>query len=105
MHAQVHFTCSAGISHNKNLAKLGSGMHKPNQQTILPYSVVHSLLPSLPIDRIRGLGGKKLGGSLESEYGVKHIGDLQRLPEGVLVSRFGDGTKPGGGRWLYRICR
>ncbi len=29
------FTCSAGIAHNKLLAKLGSAMHKPNQQTVV----------------------------------------------------------------------
>lgn len=54
---EVGFTCSAGISHNKvraysysfnsnvlyllkMLAKLAAGMHKPNQQTILPQSQV-----------------------------------------------------------------
>lgn len=30
---------------------------------------------------------------------------MQGLSEGQLVSRFGDGVKPGGGRWLYRIAR
>lgn len=30
------YTCSAGISHNKILAKLVCGMNKPNKQTVLP---------------------------------------------------------------------
>lgn len=30
------FTCSAGIAANKLLAKVGSALHKPNQQTIVP---------------------------------------------------------------------
>lgn len=30
------YTCSAGIAHSKILAKLGSGLHKPAQQTIVP---------------------------------------------------------------------
>lgn len=30
------YECSAGIAHNKILAKLVCGMNKPNKQTILP---------------------------------------------------------------------
>lgn len=33
---QTGFECSAGIAHNKILAKLVCGMNKPNKQTILP---------------------------------------------------------------------
>lgn len=34
--AQTGYECSAGIAHNKILAKLVCGMNKPNKQTILP---------------------------------------------------------------------
>lgn len=37
--AHLGFTCSAGISSNKLLAKLCGGLHKPNQQTVLPPQV------------------------------------------------------------------
>lgn len=30
------FECSAGIAHNKTLAKLVCGLNKPNKQTLLP---------------------------------------------------------------------
>lgn len=33
---QTGYECSAGIAHNKILAKLVCGMNKPNKQTILP---------------------------------------------------------------------
>ena len=46
---ECSFTCSAGISHNKILAKLGSGLHKPNQQTILPTHAAAALLRDLPL--------------------------------------------------------
>ena len=52
------FTCSAGIAANKLLAKLCGGLHKPNQQTLLPAGAVRSLLDPLPVDRLRGFGGK-----------------------------------------------
>lgn len=35
------FECSAGIAHNKTLAKLVCGLNKPNKQTLLPLKRVH----------------------------------------------------------------
>lgn len=35
------FECSAGIAHNKILAKLVCGLNKPNKQTLLPLKRVH----------------------------------------------------------------
>ena len=55
---RLGFTCSAGVSANKLLAKLCGGLHKPNQQTVLPRSATHALLDPLPVDRLRGFGGK-----------------------------------------------
>ncbi|KAB2601721.1 DNA polymerase eta-like [Pyrus ussuriensis x Pyrus communis] len=49
---ETEFTCSAGIAHNKMLAKLASGMNKPAQQTIVPFSSVKGLLDPLPIKKI-----------------------------------------------------
>ena len=99
------FTCSAGISHNKILAKLGSGLHKPNQQTILPTNAAATLLFHIPITRIRGLGGDVVGGALKSEFSVGTVGELQALPHDALVRRFGESSKAGGGVWIYRIAR
>jgi nucleotidyltransferase/DNA polymerase involved in DNA repair len=56
--SELGFTCSGGIAHNKAMAKLASGLHKPNQQTVVPSEQVAGLLKGLPLSRIRGLGGK-----------------------------------------------
>ena len=83
----LRFSCSAGIAANKLLAKLCGGLHKPGQQTTLPPSAVRhvdsrthaatwrvivvstwqvcALLDPLPVDRLRGFGGK-LGDLLRS---------------------------------------
>lgn len=37
------YECSAGIAHNKILAKLACGMNKPNKQTILPLNQIEPL--------------------------------------------------------------
>lgn len=50
--AETGFTTSAGVAHNKMLAKLCSGLHKPFQQTLLPTPAVAEQLGSLPIPKL-----------------------------------------------------
>ncbi|KAI0497936.1 hypothetical protein KFK09_021175 [Dendrobium nobile] len=97
---ETEFTCSAGIAHNKMLAKLASGMHKPAQQTIVPSSAVKDLLASLPVKKMKQLGGK-LGSSLQNDLGVNTVGDLLKFSEEKLQERYGFNT----GTWLWNIAR
>ncbi|XP_057417292.1 DNA polymerase eta isoform X2 [Lotus japonicus] len=97
---ETEFTCSAGIAHNKMLAKLASGMNKPAQQTVVPQSSVEGLLHSLPIKKMKQLGGK-LGSSLQSDLGVNTVGDLLQFSEEKLQQRYGINT----GTWLWNIAR
>lgn len=97
---ETEFTCSAGIAHNKMLAKLASAMNKPAQQTVVPLSCVKGLLDSLPIKKMKQLGGK-LGSSLESDLGVNTVGDLLKFPEQKLQERYGINT----GTWLWNVAR
>ena len=52
---QTNFRCSAGISHNKVLAKLCAGLHKPNKQTVLTQEQVPTLFKKINIGKVRGL--------------------------------------------------
>ncbi|KAJ6347172.1 hypothetical protein OIU76_003797 [Salix suchowensis] len=97
---EAQFTCSAGVAHNKMLAKLVSGMNKPAQQTVVPSSSVKRLLESLPIKKMKQLGGK-LGTSLQTDLGVNTVGDLLKFSEEKLQERFGINT----GTWLWNIAR
>ena len=47
---------SAGIAHNKMLAKLVSGLHKPDDQTTLPAGVAAKLVSPLPVRALPGVG-------------------------------------------------
>ncbi|XP_076599354.1 DNA polymerase eta [Chaetodon auriga] len=94
------FRCSAGISHNKVLAKLACGLNKPNRQTVLPLDSVAELFSSLPISKIRNLGGK-LGVSITETLGIENMGDLTRFSQAQLGQHFGEKT----GQWLYDLCR
>lgn len=75
VHSVLGFTLSAGVAHSKLLAKLCSGLNKPNQQTVLPASSVADLLYDLPLPKLRGLGGQ-LGTKVQSELGIDTIGTL-----------------------------
>mmetsp|Transcript_41513 Transcript_41513/g.53541 ORF Transcript_41513/g.53541 Transcript_41513/m.53541 type:complete len:748 (-) Transcript_41513:115-2358(-) len=54
---ELGYTCSGGVAVNKLLSKLGCGLHKPNQQTIVLPEATSSLLDGLVIERLGGLGG------------------------------------------------
>ncbi|XP_018812733.2 DNA polymerase eta isoform X1 [Juglans regia] len=97
---ETEFTCSAGIAHNKMLAKLASAMNKPAQQTVVPLSSVKGLLESLPIKKMKQLGGK-LGSSLQSDLGVNTVGELLQFSEEKLQENYGINT----GTWLWNIAR
>uniref|UniRef100_A0A3Q1HC56 DNA polymerase eta n=1 Tax=Anabas testudineus TaxID=64144 RepID=A0A3Q1HC56_ANATE len=94
------FRCSAGISHNKVLSKLACGLNKPNRQTVLPLDSATELFNSLPICKIRNLGGK-LGTSISETLGIETMGDLTRFSQAELGQHFGEKT----GQWLYDLCR
>ncbi|XP_017759739.1 PREDICTED: DNA polymerase eta [Eufriesea mexicana] len=94
------FRCSAGIAQNKILAKLACGLHKPNRQTILPASAVPILYSTLPIKKVRNLGGK-FGDVVIESLNCNVMGDLLQYSLQYLQKRFDDKT----GLWLYNIAR
>ncbi|XP_076463928.1 DNA polymerase eta-like [Babylonia areolata] len=97
---QTGFTCSAGIAHNKMLAKLACGLHKPNKQTVIPHGSVDIIFSSLPLHKVRSLGGK-LGQSLMEELGVRMMGDLKKFSLQHLQALYGDKS----GLWLHQACQ
>ncbi|XP_076394066.1 DNA polymerase eta [Megachile rotundata] len=97
---ETGFKCSAGISNNKILAKLACGLHKPNRQTILPPNAVSELYSTLPIKKVRNLGGK-FGDVVIESLNCNVMGDLLQYSLQYLQKRFDDKT----GLWLYNIAR
>lgn len=54
--ADTGLTATAGVSVNKFLAKLASGMNKPNGLTVILPADVQDLLDSLPVAEFHGIG-------------------------------------------------
>eukprot|EP01018_Ginkgo_biloba_P029360 Gb_31127 [translate_table: standard] len=88
---------SRGPFSTKMLAKLASGMHKPAQQTVVPAASVAEILASLPVKKMKQLGGK-LGTSLENDLGVKTVGEILQFPESKLQDHYGVNTG-------YALCQ
>ena len=97
---ETGYVCSAGISYNKVLAKLACGIRKPNGQTILPRSGVRPLFKTIPIKKVRGLGGK-MGAQLSENFQTEMIGDLEACSLAQLAQVIGNRTAP----YIYGLIR
>lgn len=94
---EVGLVASVGLAPNKYLAKLASDLEKPDGFTVISHEGVAERIAPLPVTRIWGVGP-----SLAERFhrrGVRTIGDLQRVPEALLVKSFGEG-----GRRLHRLA-
>ena len=97
---QLHYTCSAGLSRNKMLAKLGSGHKKPNSQTVIRNRAVQHFLSTFKFTKIRNLGGK-LGDEVVAAFNTDLVSDVLPVSLEQLKRQLGDDT----GSWLYSILR
>ncbi len=80
-------TSSIGITPNKLLAKLASGMEKPDGLVRVRPEEIASLMEMLPVDELCGIG-RRLSQHLES-LGVRTCGELGRTSVETLRRRFG----------------
>ena len=80
--------CSVGAAATKFVAKLASGMSKPNGLLVVPRDDTIEFLHPLPIARLWGVGGKTEEALRGRGYNT--IGDLARTPVEVLKKTLGD---------------
>jgi DNA polymerase-4 len=80
-------TCSIGVAPNKLLAKLGSGLKKPDGLVVIRKEDVEEVLEDLPVSKLYGIG-PKLAEALNS-IGIFACGQLGKFPIDILSKRFG----------------
>ncbi len=83
----IGITCSAGIASNKFLAKLASGMKKPDGLVILNKEDISPVMEGLDVGELCGVG-RKLTKALNS-VGIRTAKELGDAPTGMLTKHFG----------------
>ncbi|KAI9682670.1 MAG: DNA-directed DNA polymerase eta rad30 [Trizodia sp. TS-e1964] len=96
----LKYTCSAGISNNKMISKLGSAYNKPNQQTVVIGRATEHFLKDIKLTKIRNLGGK-LGARIANVFKTESIQDLLQVELEQLKREFGEES----GAWIYETIR
>lgn len=95
---RTDLTASAGISHNKFLAKLASDMQKPNGLVVINQSDLPDILDTLPVERFYGIG--KATATKMHKHNI-HTGKDIRTTDPLMLKRlFGKQ-----GEFLYYIAQ
>jgi len=95
---QVGLPITVGVARTKFLAKVASGVAKPNGMLVVPPERELAFLHPLPVERLWGVGpatALKLHG-----HGITTVGEVARLSEQRLVLMLGRAT----GRHLHALA-
>ncbi len=95
---ETGLTASAGVANGKFIAKVASGMQKPDGLTVVRPEESLAFVAALPIERFFGVGPKTA--ERMHALGIRSGADLRERGHAELVAHFG---KAGG--FLYRIAR
>lgn len=91
-------TCSAGVSFNKLLAKIGSDLYKPNGLAVLRSENIEQKISHFPISYLRGVG--KVTQKKMNDEGLYTFGDVQKREKLSLINSYGSF-----GPTLFDFCR
>lgn len=96
--SETHLTASAGVSINKFLAKIASGLNKPDGLTLIPPDRAEAFVETLPIEKFYGVGDATA--TKMKALGIHTGADLKQWSEVDLMERFGKA-----GQFYYRVAR
>lgn len=95
---ETHLTASAGVSINKFLSKMASGLDKPDGLSLIAPHQAEKFVQQLPIEQFHGIG--KVTATKMHQLGIKVGVDLLQWSEQALVEKFGKA-----GHYYYGIAR
>jgi DNA polymerase-4 len=87
VHDEVGLSASIGVATNKLVAKVASDRDKPGGLTIVRPGTEADFLAPLPVRVLRGVG--PVTARCLAETGATTVGQVSRIPEQELQSRFG----------------
>lgn len=96
--AEVGLAITVGVARTKFLAKVASGVAKPDGLLLVPPADELTFLHKLPVERLWGVG-TVTAAKLHAHH-VTTVGQVARLGEATLVSMLGGGT----GRHLHALA-
>lgn len=96
--AKTQLSCSAGVSYNKFLAKIGSELNKPDGLAVINPEDAQAILFALPIGKFHGIG--HVTAARMKKLGISCGEDLYQRELGELIKYFG---KPG--YFYYNVVR
>jgi DNA polymerase IV len=95
---RVGLAITVGVARTKLLAKVASGVAKPDGLLLIPPAAELRFLHLLPVERLWGVG--RVTAPKLHRHGVRTVGELAALPEATLVAIVGKGT----GRHLHAVA-
>ena len=84
---ETRLTCSAGVSYNKFLAKIGSELNKPDGLSVITPQKAQEILFQLPIEKFHGIG--KVTAARMKKLGIDTGRELHELPMKEMIRHFG----------------
>ncbi|MFC4048185.1 DNA polymerase IV [Actinomadura syzygii] len=96
---EVGLPITVGVARTKFLAKVASGVAKPDGLLVVPPDAELDFLRPLPVRRLWGVG--EATAAKLARYGVATVGDVADMPEAALAALLG----PGAGRHLHALAR
>jgi DNA polymerase-4 len=95
---QVGLPITVGVARTKFLAKVASGVAKPDGLLVVPPDGELSFLHPLPVERLWGVG--TVTAAKLHDRGIMTVGEVAGLDEAALVSMLGSGA----GRHLHALA-
>ncbi len=95
---QVGLPITVGVARTKFLAKVASGVAKPDGLLVVPPEAELAFLHPLPVERLWGVG--RVTSSKLNERGIRTVAQLAELDEAALVAMLGRAS----GRHLHALA-
>src|SRR6185436_16846240 len=96
---EVGLPITVGVARTKFLAKVASGVAKPDGLLVVPPDGELEFLHPLPVERLWGVGPKTA--ARLHERGIRTVGQVAQLPQDALVAMLGRAT----GRHLHALAQ